>query len=114
MPVDQIGSLGPQSVACQFDFGPDNEDATQAVNDFLVTISSDPANVLTVVDISNDGQLSYTFSGNQGVATINVQLQDDGGVDFNGIDTSEIRTIEVHVQDYIFVEDFELQICSGN
>ncbi|MEZ5471957.1 MAG: Ig-like domain-containing protein [Marinicella sp.] len=109
--VADIGSIAPQLVACQFDMGPDDEDSSQSVQDFLVTIAADPNGVLTGVDVDNNGQMSYTFSGNQGVATLNIQLQDNGGTDFGGVDTSGVQTLQVHVQDYIFTDSFEGKVC---
>ena len=112
--IDQLGSIGPQLVACQFDFGPDDEDGNQAVADFVVNIASDPAGILTAVDVQNDGQMTYGFTNNQGVATVEVQLRDNGGVDFGGVDTSTTQTITIHVQDFVFTDGFEGLICQGN
>ena len=89
--VDQIGSIGPQVVACQFDFGPDDEDLSQAVADFLVNVTADDDNILSAVDVANDGQLSHSFTGNTGEASIDVQLQDDGG-------TEQWRCGYIHLQ----------------
>ncbi len=110
--VSQIGGIGPQLVACQFDFGPDNEDASQAVVDFIVNIALDPDNILSAVDVQNDGQLTYGFTGNQGVASIEVQLQDDGGTNDGGVDTSATQTLSIHVQDYVFLDGFDGLVCA--
>ena len=100
-----------QNLACQFDFGPDNEDASQAVNDMVVSIQNDPDGILNSIDVDNSGALSYTFSGNQGVAEVTVALQDDGGTANGGDDTSVTYTFMVNVQDYVFRSDFEAQVC---
>ena len=51
------------------------------------------------------------FSGTMGEATVEVQLQDDGGTDNNGVDTSAVRIVTIKVYDYIFAEDFDPQVC---
>ncbi|MFC3193912.1 Ig-like domain-containing protein, partial [Marinicella sediminis] len=112
--VDQAVGLAPQLVACQFDFGPDNEDLVQSVEDFLVNVASDDDNILSAVDVANDGLLSYTFTGNSGEAVIELQMQDDGGTDNGGLDTSVSRNLVIKVHDYIYVDGFEPTICQGN
>ena len=97
--------------ACSFDMGPDNEDSSQNVSDFIVNIDSDPNGILSTVDVLNNGTLTAGFTGSQGVATISVTLQDDGGTSFSGDDTSVSQQIQVHVQDYIFLATFELEPC---
>ena len=109
--LSDIASPPAQNLACQFDFGPDNEDASQAVNDMVVSIQNDPDGILNSIDVDNSGALSYTFSGNQGVAEVTVALQDDGGTANGGDDTSVSYTFMVNVQDYVFRNGFEAQVC---
>ncbi|MCB1582073.1 MAG: tandem-95 repeat protein [Xanthomonadales bacterium] len=109
--LSEIASPPAQNMACQFDFGPNEEDQSQAVNDMIVQVQSDPDNVLNFIDIDNAGAVSYTFSGNSGVAEVTVMLQDDGGTAFSGDDTSVPYTFNVHVQDYIFRNNFESNVC---
>ena len=109
--LSDIAAPPAQNLACQFDFGPDNEDATQAVNDMVVSIQNDPDGILSSIDVDNNGALSYTFSGNQGVAEVTVALQDDGGLANGGDDTSVSYTFMVNVQDYVFLDDFEAKVC---
>jgi hypothetical protein len=108
--LDDIANPLAEFVACQFDMGPDNEDSTQSVNDFLVSIDSDPNGILSTVDVLNDGSLSASYSGSQGVATVSLTLQDDGGTDKSG-DESVTHQFEIHVQDYIFRGGFDRQTC---
>ena len=108
--VDDTGTQLNKIVACNFDFGPVNEDVSQSVNDFIVN-TSDPSSILGAIDVLNDGTLTTTFTGNQGIAEVSVQLQDDGGTNFGGIDTSVPKVVKIHVQDYLFINGFESDIC---
>ena len=108
--LSDIGSPLAEVVACQFDFGPDDEDSSQTVNDFIINIDSDPNGILSTVDVLNDGSLAASYSGNQGVASISLTLQDDGGTTYNG-DDSVTHQFEIHVQDYIFRGGFDSQTC---
>ena len=108
--LSDLGSLPAEKLACNFVFGPANE-SSQAVNDFDVQIVSDTSGIISAIDVLDDGMLSYSFTGNTGVATVSVALQDDGGLDFGGVDTSTIHQFNVYVQDYIFKEGFEFETC---
>ena len=77
----------------------------------VVSIQNDPDGILNSIDVDNSGALSYTFSGNQGVAEVTVALQDDGGTANGGDDTSVSYTFMVNVQDYVFRNGFEAQVC---
>ena len=100
-------------MACQFDFGPDNEDASQVVAEMIVQVQSDPNGVLNPsgIDIDNTGALSYSFTGNTGIVEVTVALQDDGDTLNGGDDTSIEYTFFVHVQDYLFIDGFESNVC---
>lgn len=106
-----INNPPAQNLACQFDFGPDDEDIAQSVAEMNVTVVNDPNNVLTAIDVDNTGALSYSFSGNSGEAELTVSLQDDGGDANGGVDTSTAYTFLVSVQDYVFRSDFESELC---
>ncbi len=108
--LSDTGSPLEEIVACQFDMGPDNEDLTQNVNDFMVSIDSDPNGILSSVDVLNDGSLSATYSGNQGLATISLTLQDDGGTANSG-DDSVTQLFSIEVQDTIFRGSFDVETC---
>jgi hypothetical protein len=59
---------------------------------------SDPSGVLSApAVIALDGTLTTTLSGHGGVATLGVRLQDDGGTDNGGNDTSSEQTFTVTV-----------------
>ena len=100
-----------QQLACHYDFGPDNEDSSQSISDFLVSVSTDADNILNSVVMNIDGTITYDFTGNSGTATINVSLQDDGGVANGGMDTSDVQMVTIHVRDYIFRGGFEQNTC---
>ncbi|WP_199248963.1 hypothetical protein [[Phormidium] sp. ETS-05] len=75
-------------------FLPTNEN-TQTVADFLVNITSGNTLFTTLPDIANDGTLTYTPTGEPGTATVQVQLQDDGGIANSGNDTSAPTTFDI-------------------
>ncbi len=69
---------------------PDEHDNVLA---WHVRTVSDPDGTLSgPVTIAVDGTLSVTLTGNGGVATLAVALQDDGGTDHGGNDTSPEQT----------------------
>jgi uncharacterized repeat protein (TIGR01451 family) len=76
------------------DFGPADESA-QAVLDYVVSIESDPNDVVTTIDIAPDGTLQYGLTGNVGEAQIGVRLRDDGGTDNGGVDLSDMVTFSL-------------------
>ncbi|GAB5387317.1 MAG: hypothetical protein Alpg2KO_02850 [Alphaproteobacteria bacterium] len=91
------GGVTVNSFATGFSAGPADESG-QSIADYLVSEQSDPNNVVSAVDIDNAGNLSYTVSGsNSGTATIQVQVQDDGGTADGGVDTSDVQTFEISV-----------------
>ncbi|MEG4085116.1 DUF4347 domain-containing protein, partial [Microcoleus sp. POL10_C6] len=71
-------------------FGPANE-ATQTVSKYTVT-NNDNTLFTTQPSVATNGTLTYTPSGKPGTATVNVQLQDNGGIANNGVDTSSPAT----------------------
>ena len=81
-----IGSA--ENFATAVSFGPADE-AGQAVLEYVVAIDTDPDSVLSAVAIDAAGTLTYTLSGNVGVASLDVRLRDDGGVANDGVDLSE-------------------------
>ena len=93
------GTTAAQAVAGwanTFDFG--TNESEQLVNDFIVSVSSNPNNIFaTLPDVANDGTLSFTANGNPGTATISVQLMDDGGTANGGIDTSSASSFNITV-----------------
>jgi plastocyanin len=76
----------------------DGDDGTQAISNFVISEASDVNNVVSAVDINNAGNLTYTPASNvEGVATINIQVQDDGLTANSGVDTSPIQTFTITV-----------------
>ncbi|MEG4141096.1 FG-GAP-like repeat-containing protein, partial [Microcoleus sp. Pol7_B1] len=83
------------SWASAFNFGPN--EAGQAVNDFLVNITNGNSLFTALPDVANDGTLTYTPNGNPGTATIQVQLQDNGGTANGGVDTSTASSFTITI-----------------
>ncbi|MFP6791402.1 MAG: Ig-like domain-containing protein [Thalassolituus sp.] len=78
--------------------GGGTDEAGQTISDFIVTESSDTNNVVSGVDISNTGVLTYTpASGVEGTATINVQVVDSGGTTNGGVNTSALAQFTITV-----------------
>ncbi|MCS6813316.1 MAG: DUF4347 domain-containing protein [Cyanobacteria bacterium] len=94
------GTNTPQTVpgwANTFVFGPADE-AGQAVDAFLVSVTSDPNNIFTTAPaVANNGTLTYTPNGTAGTATVEVRLRDNGGTANGGIDLSPVTTFTITV-----------------
>ena len=81
-----------------FDAGPDNEDATQAVKQYNVTVLTNPALFAVAPSVDNNGNLMYTAATDaNGQATIQVTVQDDGGTLNGGVDTSQPQDFTITV-----------------
>lgn len=108
-----VASTGVRSAShfALFDAGPADEDATQAVEDYLIDSVSDPDGVLVggSLDIDNAGTLGYTLSGVGGVATITTRVRDNGGTDNGGENTSPASQFSIHV-----ARGADLQIAVDN
>ena len=86
-------------------FGPDDEN-TQMVQQFNLLVM-DSESIISNIDINNNGTLSVDFSLNYGVALIEATLQDNGGIENGGIDTSiSVDFIVAHL-DLVFADGFE-------
>ncbi|MEA5570119.1 Calx-beta domain-containing protein [Calothrix sp. UHCC 0171] len=92
---------------------------------FIVTTNNDEL-FAEKPTISPDGTLSYKPADNRsGVAIVSVQLQDDGGIDNDGVNTSNIQTFSITVnsindtpsfikgQDQLINEDATLQTINN-
>ncbi|MEG4110181.1 Calx-beta domain-containing protein, partial [Microcoleus sp. S13_C5] len=84
------------SWASGFNFGPADE-AGQAVKDFIVNTTDGNSLFTALPAVANDGTLTYTPNGTPGTATIQVQLQDDGGILNDGIDTSTASSFTITI-----------------
>ena len=84
------------------DFGPPDEDATQAASQYSVTNNSDPTVFAVAPTINAAGVLSFTaHATNTGSANITVELQDDGGTAGTGADdTSQPFVFTITVVNY--------------
>ena len=93
------GTSGDRSIfgfATMTSSGPPDE--SNAPLAWHVRTISDPSGVLSAAPtIALDGTLTTTLSGHGGVATLGVALQDDGGTDNGGNDTSAEQTFTVTV-----------------
>ncbi|MEG4361890.1 choice-of-anchor D domain-containing protein, partial [Microcoleus sp. C2C3] len=84
------------SWANTINLGPANE-ATQAVNNYKVNITSGSGLFTTGPTVANDGTLTYTPNGQPGTATVEVQLQDNGGTLNGGVDLSDKATFNITI-----------------
>ena len=93
------------------DFGASDENASQAVEDFLIDSVSDSAGILSTasLDITNSGELRYTLTGVGGSATISVRVRDNGGIANAGVNTSAAQQFTISVG-----PGADLQIAASN
>ncbi|MBL4659691.1 MAG: tandem-95 repeat protein, partial [Alcanivoracaceae bacterium] len=112
--VDATGLISSENnfaqiVGFAFDFiyGPEDEQLTQAVQQFNVNIVSDSNSVLNAASVSNDGTLDLDFTLNNGIAIIQISMRDNGGTSDGGIDTSAILEFTVMNTDMVFNNGFE-------
>jgi len=78
-----------------FVFGPTNDENSQTVAGFLVSVTSGTDLFTALPAIANNGTLTYTPNGKPGTATVQVQLKDDGGTLNGGVDTSTAQTFNI-------------------
>ncbi len=94
------GTSGSQSVnwVTGFTPGPANESG-QALQAYLIRNLSDPNDIIAVdlVTVSVAGTLSYTLTGRDGQATLNIRAQDNGGTANAGVDTSAAYPLLISV-----------------
>lgn len=101
LPEHPQGTSGQQTrngILANIDFGPPDEDATQAIASVQAFETFDPANILTNVAISNAGVLTYTLSGNAGLARVSVSITDNGGTLNGGQATSDPQQLTISVR----------------
>ena len=91
--------------AFNVDLGPN--ESNQNVLNYNLTVVSDTYGVVSQIGINTAGNLSVNFSGNAGIAIFEAVLQDDGGVNNNGEDTSAPLSFFISFADLIFVNGFE-------
>jgi Ca2+-binding RTX toxin-like protein len=78
-------------------FGPTDEATTQAVKNYTVNITSGSGLFTTGPTVANNGTLTYTPKGQPGTATVEVQLQDNGGTLNGGVDFSDKATFNITI-----------------
>lgn len=93
-------NAGPQVLTNwvkSFSPGPDNE-SSQGVQAYSVTELSYPGLFFEAPAVARDGTLTYTPATNAyGTSTFKLAVQDDGGRDRGGIDTSSWQTFSITV-----------------
>lgn len=90
-----LEDAGAQSTSWATDISANN--GGQTVN-FLLISNSNPSLFEVPPSISPDGTLTFTANANaSGTAEISIVLQDDGGTEFNGEDTSTPQTLVIEV-----------------
>jgi hypothetical protein len=112
IPEHAAGSSGVQTrngVLANVDFGPPDEDATQSIASASAIEFFDPTNVISAVAVNNAGVLTYTLTGNPGLARVNVFIVDSGGTTNGGVAISEPRELNISVQN-----GTDLQISNTN
>lgn len=98
-PPPAVEDGGPQSISAwaTFTAGPTNE-ASQSVLAYNVTVLSNPALFQTPPAVDAAGNLTYTPALNaNGTANISVTVQDDGGTENGGNDTSAAQVFTITV-----------------
>ncbi|MEO8673255.1 MAG: Ig-like domain repeat protein [Tahibacter sp.] len=95
-PAQSTGNRTVAGWATGFDAGAANE-ASQSVADYLIGNVIDPDHVVTALDVSNAGALSYSLSGASGSATFAIRVQDSGGVANGGVDVSTVHNLTITV-----------------
>ncbi|MFK8011130.1 MAG: Ig-like domain-containing protein [Marinicellaceae bacterium] len=96
--------------ASDFIYGPNNESSQQVIQ-FDTMIESDESAILQDITVNSEGRLVINFTENVGVAIIHLTMQDDGGVENGGDDTSEVVVFYVTYSDNIFSNGFETNCC---
>ena len=85
--------------ATAFETGGGSDEQTQAMAEIIVNNNRTDL-FLVQPTIDNDGNLRFQTSlSNQGIATISVQVRDNGGTDAGGNDRSAIQTFQITVTD---------------
>ncbi|HET9483092.1 MAG TPA: hypothetical protein VFO79_03975, partial [Xanthomonadales bacterium] len=101
VPEHAQGTSGVQTrngILASIDFGPADEDATQAVANVQAFEIFDPSNIVSNVGITTAGVLTYTLSGNAGLARVNVTLTDSGGTLNGGQASSDPQQLTISVR----------------
>ena len=92
-------NAGEQTVTGFATFNPGAGEESQAVLAYTVT-ASDPTQFSVLPAISNDGVLTYTIADDVvGSVEFSATVQDDGGTENGGVDTSESQTFTITVNE---------------
>lgn len=107
--LSNLAGVGADTVACNINLGPGNENTDQIIDGYSVDIT-DPNNTIATLSVSNAGVLNATYTGNSGSASVNLTLKDNGGTLNGGVD-EVTNQMNIHVYDYVFKEGFETETC---
>ena len=96
--VTQSSTVTISNFVTSTNLGP-NEDSTQNISDYNVSIDTNPGSGINSVDITNAGDLEVTTNmvSADTTASINVELIDDGGTGNGGNNTSDTITFNITV-----------------
>lgn len=93
-----------------FNPGKSNE-KSQTVLTYSVSNLSDPSLFVIPPAVDNNGTLTYTLTPRKwGSSTFQVTVQDDGGVDYNGIDISSSEEFTISVMPYPLYDQVSLSL----
>ncbi len=101
LPEHAQGTSGVQTraaILAAVDFGPPDEDASQSIASAQAFEIFDPSNILSSVSVSPAGLLTYTLTGNAGLARVNVTIIDSGGTANGGNAGSEPKVLTISVR----------------
>ncbi len=111
--IDTIPLVTPASNQIQINnfannisFGPPDENM-QGILRFNIIVFSDFDNILNNITIANNGMLDIDLTRNDGVASLGISLQDNGGTTNSGDDTSSVVPFSISYIDSVFSNDFE-------
>jgi VCBS repeat-containing protein len=102
-----INTVNIANYASNIIFGPANE-SSQSVELYTVTILSDSQSIINTTTVDpQTGELTIVFNNTFGTALMSISLQDDGGTDNNGENTSTEQFFYIANTEEIFNDSFE-------
>lgn len=97
-PAATLEDAGPVAVSAWATFNPGPNEASQAVQSYIVSAVSNPSLFASGPSVEVDGTLSYTTAANaSGSSTFQVRVRDNGGTASGGVDLSPTQTFTISV-----------------
>jgi PKD repeat protein len=97
-PSPVLGDGGEKTFRDWAVFDPGNSDESDQTATYMVDNVSNPGFFTLVPEVSADGVLSFTpAAGTEGTSMFDVTVQDSGGVENGGEDTSETKTFTITI-----------------